>query len=97
MVKQVIWSPEAEATFFKVIDYLQQNWTQKEIDHFIYATDKAVDYISLNPLMFRRTNKKNVHEALVTPQNLLIYKIYPTHIFLITFYDTRQSKRKKKF
>ncbi len=46
--------------------------------------------------MFRKTNKKNVREALVTEHNLLVYKIYPDHISLITFWDTRQNPKKKK-
>jgi len=47
--------------------------------------------------MFRETNIANVHEALVTPHNLLIYKIYPKRIDLITFWDTRQNPKKKKY
>ena len=97
MAKEIIWSPRSEATFYKVLEYLQDSWTEKEVDNFLTATEKVISYISEYPLMFRKTNKKNIHEALVTPQNLLIYKIYVDHIVLITFYDTRQSPRKKKF
>ncbi len=75
MVKEVIWTPEAEASFERVIQYLHENWTDKEIEKFIRATDEVITYISKNPKMFRKTNNDNVHEALVTPQNLLIYKI----------------------
>lgn len=97
MAKEIIWSPQSESTFYKVLEYLQENWTEKEINYFLAATEKVINYIAENPLMFRKTNKRNIHEALVTPQNLLIYKIYSNHIVLITFYDTRQSPRKKKF
>ena len=97
MVKEIIWSPESERTFFKVIEYLRLKWTEREVENFIEATENIIKYISVNPLMFRKTNKKNIHEALITPHNLLIYKIYSDKIFLITFYDTRQSPKKKKF
>ena len=97
MAKEIIWSPRSEASFYKVVEYLKENWSDKEIDNFLAATEKVINYISEHPLMFRKTNKKNIHEALVTPQNLLIYKIYVDRIVLITFYDTRQSPRKKKF
>ena len=95
MVKEIIWSPESERTFFKVIEYLRLKWTEREVANFIEATENIIKYISVNPLMFRKTNIKNIHEALVTPHNLLIYKIYSDKIFLITFYDTRQSPKKK--
>ncbi len=97
MAKKIIWSPRSEATFYQVIEYLQDNWTDKEVEVFLATTEKVINYISEYPLMFRKTNKKSIHEALVTPQNLLVYKIFPDHIVLITFYDTRQSPRKKKF
>ena len=72
MVKEIIWSPESERTFFKVIEYLRLKWTEREVDNFIEATENIIKYISVNPLMFRKTNKKNIHEALITPHNLLI-------------------------
>jgi plasmid stabilization system protein ParE len=97
MAKEIIWSPQSEETFYKVVEYLQENWTENELNNFIVATEKVIRYISENPLMFRKTNKKNIHEALVTPQNLLIYKIYVDRIVLITFYDTRKSPKEKKF
>ena len=97
MAKEIIWSPQSEETFYKVVEYLQENWTENELNNFIVATEKVISYISENPLMFRKTNKKNIHEALVTPQNLLIYKIYVDRIVLITFYDTRNSPKEKKF
>ncbi len=46
--------------------------------------------------MFRKAHELEIHEAVITPHNLLIYKIYPTHIDLITFWDTRQDPVKKK-
>ena len=97
MAKEIIWSPQSQVSFYKVVEYLQENWTERELDNFLAATDKVINYIAENPLMFRGTNKKNIHEALVTPQNLLIYKIYVDRIVLITFYDTRKSPKKKKY
>lgn len=96
MGKEIIWSPRSEQTFYQVIEYIQKHWTDKEVEVFIEAIEKVITYISEYPLMFRKTNKKNVHEALVTSQNLLVYKVYSERIVLITFYDTRQNPRKKK-
>jgi plasmid stabilization system protein ParE len=96
MVKEVIWTPTAQKTFNQVIDYLNEKWTESEIINFVSSTDRIVDYIVQNPKMFRKTNKKNIHEAVVTPHNLLIYKIYPTRIYLVTFWDTRRNPKKKK-
>jgi len=95
MGKEVRWTNEALTTFELVIDYLNNKWTDNEIENFIFATNKCVIFIAQNPRLFRETNIKNVHEALITSHNLLIYKVYPTHIDLITFWDTRQNPIKK--
>jgi len=97
MVKEIKWTTEAEETFDQIIDYLENNWTEREIERFVIAAEQVIEYISEHPKMFRKTNKKNVHEVLVTPHNLLIYKTYANHIDLITFWDTRQNPRKKKY
>ena len=96
MAKEIKWTPESIETFNGIIDYLQNNWSEREIENFVEATDQIIDYITNHPKMFRQTDKKNVREALVTPHNFLIYKIYSTHIDLITFWDTRKNPRKKK-
>jgi plasmid stabilization system protein ParE len=96
MAKEIRWTKEAIDSFQNIIFYLKEKWTEKEIEQFVIATENIIKYISNYPEMFRRTNKRNLREALVTSQNLLIYKVYKTHIDLITFWDTRQHPRKKK-
>lgn len=91
------WTPEAITTFDGIINYLEKYWSEKEVDKFILATDRVIRFISVFPRMFRSTNKKNIHEALVTSHNLLIYKVCPTHIDILTFWDTRQYPLKKKY
>ncbi len=97
MTKAVVWTPEAEATFDAIIKYLEVDWTDKEITYFINSTERVIKLVSEHPKMYRKTNKKHIHEALITPHNLLIYKIYPSRIDLLTFWDTRKSPRKTKF
>ncbi len=96
MAKVVFWTTEAEDTFENVIQYLQENWTENEIEHFVNLTNRIVSLISENPKMFRKTNVKNVHEALVTSHNLLVYKIYQERIDLLFFWDTRKNPVSKK-
>jgi plasmid stabilization system protein ParE len=96
MAKEIRWAPEAIQRFDKVIEYLNQEWSSKEVVAFVNAADKIVRFISENPKMFRKTSKRNVHEALVTSHNLLIYKVYQSHSTIITFWDTRQHPNRKK-
>ena len=95
MGKEIIWTPKAEESFKKVLNYLKTNWTEKEVLFFIEKTNTIVSYISNDPKIFRKSTKMGFHEALITKHNLLIYKIKFKTIYLIAFWDTRQNPKRK--
>lgn len=97
MEKEIRWTREAEKSFSNIIDYLNENWTDREIENFINATEFILAHISKKPKMFRKGRQAGTHEALVTYHNLLIYKVYTTHIDLLLFWDTRQDPKRKKY
>mgnify|MGYP005755335255 CR=1 FL=1 len=96
MALEIVWTSEADREFERIIEYLLKEWSENEVIEFVKTTDKIIEYISVYPRMFRKTNKRNVHEALVTEHNLMVYKVFKDRIHIITFYDTRQHPRKKK-
>ncbi len=95
MALKVIWLPKAENNFQIVIDYLESNWTTKEVQNFVQLTDKTIKYIKIFPRLFRKSKKNNVFEALITKHNLMIYQIRNNQIEILTFFDTRQHPKKK--
>ena len=95
MVKKITWSPRSIKAYDRVIDYLSAKWSEKEIAKFIRSTQKTLDQISSGSVKFRRSNKRNIYEVLVTKHNLLLYRETKNAIELLTFFDTRQHPRKK--
>jgi plasmid stabilization system protein ParE len=96
MVKKIKWTSEAEETYDRIIQYLESRWTDREIVNFILRTQRVLNFIAENPYLFRRSGRNHVHEALITTHNLLLYRVKPKHIELITFFDTRQNPKKKR-
>lgn len=94
---KIIWSPEAERTFDAIINYLEENWSEKEIRNFIVETEKTIFLLKHNPFLFRGSEKENIYEALVGKQNLLLYQVSETskRIELLSFWDTRQDPGSK--
>lgn len=95
MVKKIIWTPEAQETYQNIISYLLENWSEKEIEKFVSITEKIIESIAHQPLMFRRSEKYNFHEAVITKHNILIYVVKTDCIDLISFWDTRQNPVRK--
>lgn len=97
MAFKIIWSPKAVDTFENVIDYLQTNWTEKEIRKFVVETEHIIQLISINPHLFRGSEKENIFEAVITKHNLLLYQVNQNAktIELLSFFDTRKDPKKK--
>ncbi len=97
MAFKIIWSPKAVDTIEIVIDYLQANWTEKEIRKFVIETEHVIRLISINPNLFRASEKENIFEAIITKHNLLLYQVNQNakSIELLSFFDTRKDSKKK--
>ena len=97
MAYQIIWSPKSEKTFDSVIHYLELKWTERQIKNFVKETERIAYLLSKNPYLFRGSEKKNIHEVLITKHNLLLYEIHKEKkvVVFLSFFDTRQHPKKK--
>ena len=67
---KISWTPTARKTYFKVLDYLAENWTKREAANFMNAVESLLTQIADNPEMFQASRKKkNVRKALITKHN----------------------------
>lgn len=90
----VVWTAKAKNTFFNVLDFLEINWTIKEIIQFNLRTEIVINAIKKNPGIFPVSAKQNmVRKAIIDKNNSLFYKvdIYNNKIYLLTFFDNRQN------
>jgi plasmid stabilization system protein ParE len=95
MAKKIIWTPEAEKTFDSVLDYLDKHWSERELKNFVERVSSVIEHIRRHPLSYRSAGKEDVREALVTKQNLLLYRTSGNIIYLLYFWDTRKNPERK--
>ncbi len=91
---EVIWSAKARITFFTVLDYLEKNWTKREIVQFHHRTEIVIRAIKRNPGIFSFSpTHKEIRKAIIDKNNSFFYKvdIYNKKIYLLTFFDNRQN------
>jgi plasmid stabilization system protein ParE len=91
VVKKIIWTPKAEKSFDSVISYLEGNWSEREVINFIQRVTVLVRHIERFPLSYPEAGKEDTRQALITKQNLLLYRISGN----VYFWDTRQNPMKK--
>ena len=94
---KISWTPAARETYFNVLEYLEQAWTEKELHNFIIEVEKLLAQIAKNPEMFQASRKKkNVRKGFITKHTTLYYRVKPRkkELELLTFWDNRQDPEK---
>ncbi|MBS1527568.1 MAG: hypothetical protein JST19_18110 [Bacteroidetes bacterium] len=91
MIYTISWSPEARITYYRLLDYLDERWTFREIENLIDRTDEALSHISRNPLLYPYSQESNAHRCVLVKQVSLFYRIKSNNVELLTFWDNRQD------
>ena len=95
---KLIWSDEALQGLKRIIEYLEQRWTQKEIKKFARLLDKQLNIIKDNPLIFPQSNKsEGIRKSVLSKQTSIYYKVEENKIYLLTLFDNRQDPNRLKF
>ena len=98
MVCKIIWLPRAIQTYIANIQYLQTNWTEKELEHFKALVEQKIENISHHPKLGSARSKSTPHIrfSLIHKRVALIYKYKPSRdeIELMVFWNTAQDARK---
>ncbi|MGZ3757668.1 MAG: type II toxin-antitoxin system RelE/ParE family toxin [Mucilaginibacter sp.] len=100
MGPEIVWTKKAILTFGQRIEYLEKNWTEKEIFNFTARVNEYLITLRTQPLMFRKSTKlKHTHIGVIIKQVSLVYRIKPKSncIELIAFIDNRQNPKQQKF
>ena len=97
MAIQIVWSDEAQNAYNENINYLQQEWSDKEVANFVADTWRVLKRIEIFPESYpvSATNKK-YRKARLNKYIVLFYDYRKTArtIQLITFWNTKQNPSK---
>jgi plasmid stabilization system protein ParE len=61
----VIWSSTARLTYYKILEYLLEHWTFKELEAFIDRTEEVINHICDNPLLYPYSRESDTHKCVV--------------------------------
>ena len=84
----------ASAGYDRIINYLQENWTNRETVNFIAETDKFFELLVQHPEILQKTSKhKNVYRGPINRLTILTYRVKPKsgQIELINVRSARQK------
>nr|WP_315198127.1 hypothetical protein [uncultured Flavobacterium sp.] len=88
---EIVWSETSLETFLKVVDYLFEQWSIKEIQNFETSVDELLEKISTHNELCPKSKIFGYRKCIIDAQNALVYSIINNKVFLVTFIDTRSQ------
>ncbi|OYU79418.1 MAG: hypothetical protein CFE23_14050 [Flavobacterium sp. BFFFF1] len=94
---KILWTNFALSELEKTIEYLQENWTDRELRNLASEIEETLSLLSHNPNLFQASEiKKEIRRVVVAKHNALYYRVKDNTIEIISFFSNRQSPKKRK-
>jgi plasmid stabilization system protein ParE len=92
---KVFWTDEAIKNLQAIMDYLDCQWTQREIDNFKKKLAKQIELIETNPRLFPVSEyNPRLRKAVLSKQTTIFYEIADRMIYLVYLFNNRQDIEK---
>lgn len=89
---KILWTDHALSELKDTIEYLEENWNDRELQNFSPELDHTIELISKKPTIFQVSKmKKNVRRAVVAKFNNLYYQENNDTIEILSFFSNRQD------
>ena len=89
---KIFWTDHALSELKQTIEYLENNWTKRELRIFSAKLDHTIELISKSPEIFPSSLEiKGVRKAVVEKYNTLYYRINNENIEIISLFSNRQN------
>lgn len=88
------WSEPAQNDYWKNIQYLENEWTIKEVHNFMDKTDELIDLLEKGNVTFKPTDYKNTFQVPIVKQITLFYRLENNKIELLRFWNNYQDLAK---
>jgi len=100
MAIEVSWSDEAIRTFQENIDYLQENWSVKEVIRFIQQTENIITRVKKFPQSYSPGHKNKKYRKARLNKYIAVFYSYNksnSKIVLLSFWNVKQDPGKLKY
>ncbi len=96
MAIEIIWSVRAEKGFDRIVNYLKEDWTEREIRNFMQESQDFFDLLKKNPKILQPSKKANIYRGSMNRLTMVTYKIRPRkeQIVLVNTRSTRLKPSK---
>ena len=94
MVIKLVWSKRADQGFARIIKYLEDEYTDKEVQNFVRETKHFFEILKQNPRILEPSRlQKDLYRGPINRLTILTYRYKPRQklIVLINIRDARKK------
>ena len=91
---KILWTDHALNELKKTIEYLEMNFSEKELKRLAQKIESTTELISQNPKLFTKSDKKEVFRVTILKFNTMYYRIKEDTIEILSFFSNRQNPDK---
>ncbi len=92
---KILWTYHALKELEKTIDYLEGNFSSKELEKLSKKIESIVNLISHNPALFSKSDKSGIYRVTVLKLNTMYYRIHGDTIEILSFFSNRQNPQRR--
>lgn len=93
---RIFWTEHASSELDQTIQYLQTEFSAKEISKFLIKLEETLELISINPKIFPISDKKGIRKAILLKYNSIYYREINNTVEILSFFSNRQNLTKRK-
>ena len=93
---RIFWTEHASSELDQTIQYLQTEFSAKEISKLLIKLEENLELISINPKIFPSSDKKGIRKAILLKYNSIYYREINNTVEILSFFSNRQNPTKRK-
>ena len=93
---RIFWTEHAASELEKTIQYLQTEFSDKEISKLLIKLEETLELISINPKIFPISDKRGIHKVILLKYNSIYYREINNSVEILSFFSNRQNPKKRK-
>ena len=97
-MKQVFWARRAKSSFFDIVNYLNENWTEKEYLNFEIRINEMISTITKHPFAYPAVyDDDRIRKAVLMKRISVFYRVSDDKISLLFFWNNSRNPVDLKF
>lgn len=93
---RIFWTEHASSELDQTIQYLQTEFSAKEISKLLIKLEETLELISINPKIFPISDKRGIHKVILLKYNSMYYREINNSVEILSFFSNRQNPKKRK-